>query len=221
MDGVKGKTAMLMTRGIMELRQNPPGLVCTIRRFKHPGTLKEVTLYPVPNIAAPHYLRRVLGGEHLMKNFDRVLCEDGRLPFQAGTPIARRHELLKRLLPFCALRPVVEDGSKFDGTIQRDPVESRMAYQMLLDGADPPIDPRARRGIERIDSYPEGVRTVCPWGVYHVVYMTYKLQRLGFSIESEEVVEVVGLREMSFVGASMGLLAFWTVYLLYRLLFGF
>ncbi|KEG07589.1 hypothetical protein DQ04_09341020 [Trypanosoma grayi] len=220
MDSVKGKSAMLMTKGIMEMRQNPPGLVCIIRRFKHPETHKEVTLYPIPNIAAPHYFRRVLDGDHLAQKFDTILCEDGRLPFQAGSRLARQQQFLKRVFPFVGLRPVAVDGSKFDGIIQRDPVESRMAYQMVLDGADPPVDPRARRAMERIDTYADSTRTVCPWGVYHVVYMDHKLRQLGYAVESEEVVEVVGYREAALVMAVMGLLTFWMAYALFRMLFG-
>nr|CCC92009.1 conserved hypothetical protein [Trypanosoma congolense IL3000] len=220
MNNVK-KSAMLMTKGIMELRQNPPGLACTIRRFRHPDTRKEVTLYPVPNIASPHYFRRILDGDTLMRDFDKVLCEDGRLPFQAGTALARKHEVLKRMFPFFAFRPVAADGAKFDGIVQRDAVESRMAYQMLLDGADPPIDPRGRRAVERIDSYADGTRTVCPWGVYHIVYMTYKLRELGYEVEYEDVVEVVGVKEVMFIGCFVGILTFWAMVALYRLVFGF
>lgn len=221
MDDVKRKSAMLMTKGIIEPRQSPPALVCTIRRFKHPMSGKEVTLYPVPNIAAPHYFRRVLDAHHLTNNFDKVLCEDGRLPFQAGTALARRHEVFKRLLPFLSLRPVVVNGDKFDGIVERDPLESRMAYQMLLDGADPPVDPRARRAIERIEGYADATKTVCPWGVYHLVYMTYRLRTLGYTVESEEELEVVGMKEVMVLGCFMGITTFWMMYALYRMLFGF
>lgn len=211
---------MLMTKGIMEMRHNPPGLVCSIRRFRHPDTRKEVTLYPVLNMAAPHYFRRVLDGDVLTRSFDKILCEDGRLPFQAGSRLAWQQHLLKRVFPFLAFRPVATDGSKFDGIVQRDPVESRMAYQMVLDGADPPLDPRARRAIERIDSYPDGTRAVCPWGVYHMVYMNYKLRQLGYVLENEETVEVVGYREAVLVVAIMAVLSLWMMYAFFRMLFG-
>ncbi|KAH9593437.1 hypothetical protein LSM04_005206 [Trypanosoma melophagium] len=219
MEGVRGKSAMLMTKGIMEMRQNPPSLVCIIRRYKHPETNKEVTVYPIPNLAVPSYFRRVLDGDNLAGNFDKILCEDGRLPFQSGSRLAKQQHFLKRVFPFLGLRPVATDGSKFDGIIQRDPVESRMAYQMVLDGADPPVDPRARRAIERIDTYPDGTRAVCPWGVYHVVYMNYKLRQLGYIVENEESVEVVGYREAALVFAFLIVLTFWMTYALFMLLF--
>ncbi|RNF07624.1 uncharacterized protein Tco025E_07407 [Trypanosoma conorhini] len=220
MDGVKGKSAMLMTKGVMEMRQNPPGLICTIRRFKHPATQKEVTLYPVPSIAAPHYFRRVLDGEALTRNFDMVLCEDGRLPFEAGSRLARRQQVLRRIFPFFGLRPVSVEGAKFDGIVQRDPVESRMAYQMILDGADPPVDPRARRAVERIETYPDGTRVVCPWGVYHIVYMNHKLHQLGYVVEDEETLEVVGYREALLVSGIFAVLTFWVAYAAFRIVFG-
>ncbi|PBJ68156.1 hypothetical protein BCY84_09253 [Trypanosoma cruzi cruzi] len=220
MDGIKGKPAMLMTRGIMEMRQNPPGLVCTIRRFKHPTTQKEVTLYPIVNFAAPHYFRRVLDGDILERNFDKVLCEDGRLPFEAGSRLARQQQMLKRIFPFFGLRPVTINGSKFDGIVQRDPVESRMAYQMIVDSADPPVDPRARRAMERIENYPDGTRVVCPWGVYHLVYMNHKLRQLGYIVEREEAVEVVGYREAALVFGILAVLTFWMSYAIFRMIFG-
>ncbi|KPA84098.1 putative mitochondrial hypothetical protein [Leptomonas pyrrhocoris] len=192
----RAKSAMLMTKGIMDVRSDPPRLICTILKYQHPGTKKEVTLYPVPNIAAPSYFQRVLNGEALQKDFDKVLCEDGRLPFQAGTVKAARQRWIQLVFPFFSVRPVVEDGEKFDGIVSRDAVESRMAYQMVLDGYDPPVDPRARRAVERIDSYPDNTRVVVPWGVYHMPYFRYRLEKEGYApLPSEEVV-VFGFQQM-------------------------
>ncbi|KPI86064.1 hypothetical protein ABL78_4866 [Leptomonas seymouri] len=192
----RSKSAMLMTKGIMDLRSDPPRLICTIIKYQHPETKKEVTLYPVPNIAAPSYFQRVLRGESLQKDYDRILCEDGRLPFQAGTAKAARQRLLQRLFPFFSLRPVVADGEKFDGIISRDALESRMAYQMVLEGYEPPVDPRARRGVERIDSYPGNTRVVVPWGVYHMPYFRYRLEKEGYTVLSSEEVVVFGFQQM-------------------------
>lgn len=220
MNSVRSKSAMLMTKGIMDLRYDPPRLICTLLTFQHPESKKEVTLYPTPNMASPSYFRRVLDADTLTANFDRVLCEDGRLPFQAGTAVAAKQAKLRRLFPFCSLRPVTADGEKFDGIVQRDAMESRMAYQMIQDGADPPVDPRARRGVERIlDAYPENTRVVVPWGVYHMPYFRYRLQKEGFVQTNAEEVEVVGLRDMLGIAFISGTIAFMMLGLFVMLIF--
>lgn len=220
MDSMKSKSAMLMTKGIMDLRNDPPRLICTILKYQHPETKKEVTLYPIPNIAAPSYFRRVMDGEALQRNFDKVLCEDGRLPFQAGTANAARQQLLRRFFPFFSIRPVVTDGEKFDGILVRDALESRMAYQMVLEGCDPPVDPRARRGLERIDSYAESTRVAVPWGVYHMPYFRHRLEKEGYkALPSEEVV-VFGFQQMLGLLFVTGVLSFVLFFILFRLAFG-
>jgi hypothetical protein len=212
------KSAMLMTKGIMDVRSDPPRLICTILKYRHPETKKEVTLYPVPNIAAPSYFHRVLGGDALQKDYDKVLCEDGRLPFQAGTAKARRQHLMQRLFPFFSIRPVVADGEKFDGILSRDALESRMAYQMVLEGYDPPVDPRARRGVERIDSYPDGTRVVVPWGVYHMPYFRYRLEKEGYVALPSEEVEVFGFQQMLGILFVSAMVAFILSFLLFNVL---
>ncbi|KAG5478625.1 hypothetical protein LSCM1_06028 [Leishmania martiniquensis] len=220
MDSMKSKSAMLMTKGIMDLRSDPPRLICSILRYRHPDTMKEVTLYPIPNIAAPSYFQRVLDGEELQRSFDKILCEDGRLPFQAGSAIAARQQMLRRLLPFFSIRPVVSNGEKFDGIVVRDALESRMAYQMVLDGYDPPVDPRARRAVERIDTYPANTRVVVPWGVYHMPYFRYRLEKEGYrALPSEEVI-VFGLHHLMFFFFVSGVLVFAATFAVSRIVFG-
>ncbi|EPY30211.1 hypothetical protein STCU_04180 [Strigomonas culicis] len=185
-----------MTKGIMDMRSDPPRLVATILEFQHPETKKEVTLYPIPNMAAPDYFSRALDAGNLSAKYDKILWEDGRLPFKDGTPKARQNMMLKRLFPFFSLRPVAADGEKFDGALIRDPFESRMAYQAVLDALDPPVDPRARRGIERIDTYPEGTKVAVPWGVYHMPYLRYRLLKEGFNLTNTEEVVVFGAQQI-------------------------
>ena len=209
------KSAMLMTKGIMEMRNDPPRLICTILKYQHPETKKEVTLYPVPNIAAPSYFHRVMDGAALQKDFDKILCEDGRLPFQAGTAKASRQRLLQRLFPYFSFRPVVEDGETFDGIVSRDALESRMAYQMVLEGYDPPVDPRARRAVERIDTYADNTRIVVPWGVYHMPYFRYRLEKEGYTALPSEEVVVFSFQHMLGVLLITSFVAFLLVLLLF------
>ncbi|CCW63742.1 unnamed protein product [Phytomonas sp. EM1] len=188
MNSMQGKPAMLMTKGVVELRTNPARLVGNILTFRHPESRKEVTLFPLPNIASRAYFKRTFDAETLMSQYDKILCEDGRLPFRAGTPEGNRQVLLRKCFPFFALRPVVADGEKFDGILQRDMIESRMAYQMVLDGWEPPVDPRARRGVERIATYDDGTKIAVPWGVYHIPYFRYRLQKEGYvQVSAEEM----------------------------------
>lgn len=199
---------MLMAKGIMDMRSDPPRLVCTLLTFRHPESNKEVTLYPIPNVASPSYFHRILNGAALTSSFDKVLCEDGRLPFRAGTSEARKQQLYQRFLPFFGFRPVVEDGERFDGLLARDAIESRMAYQMLLDGWDPPVDPRARRGVERIATYADGSKVCVPWGVYHMPYFRYRLLKDGFVQTRVEEVTVLGFREVFAAMLLMSLIGF-------------
>lgn len=219
MNSMKSKSAMLMTRGIMDMRQGPPRLICTILKYEHPETRKEVTLYPIPNIAAPAYFQRVLDGDRLSQNFDKVLCEDGRLPFQQGTLQGNRQVAIRRMFPFFSVRPVVADAEKFDGIITRDAMESRMAYQMLLDAYDPPVDPRARRGVERIESYADGTRIVVPWGVYHIPYFRYRLEQEGYKQVASEEVVVVSLQQMMAALLLSSLVAFMVTFIFFSILF--
>lgn len=221
MDAMKGKSAMLMTKGIMEVRTNPPSLVCRILSFEHPQTKKAVTLIPIPNIAGTAYFRRVLDADNLMNHYDKILCEDGRLPFQAGSAEANKQQFMRRLFPFFSLRPVVSDGEKFDGITQRDAIESRMAYQMVLDGWNPPVDPRARRGIERIlDNYEANTKVAVPWGVYHLPYFRYRLLKEGFVESGVEEVTVFGVQEIAYIVMLMTALSLVSVFIFFRMLFG-
>lgn len=213
------KSAMLMTKGIMDVRSDPPRLICTILKYQHPETKKEVTLYPVPNIAAPAYFQRVLNGASLQHDFDKILCEDGRLPFQAGTAKATRQQWMQRLFPFFSIRPVVEDGEKFDGIISRDALESRMAYQMVLDGYEPPVDPRARRAVERIATYADGTRVVVPWGVYHMPYFRYRLEKEGYTALPSEEVVVFGFQQMLYILFMSSVVAFALSFVLFSIFF--
>ncbi|CAD2219141.1 hypothetical protein AGDE_00120 [Angomonas deanei] len=209
MNSMKGKSAMLMTKGILDMRSDPaPRLVASILTFQHPDTKKEVTLYPIPNVASKAYLARALNADYLSEKYDKVLWEDGRLPFRVGTAASQKSIILKKLFPFFSIRPSAVNGEKFDGCVLRDPVESRMAYQGILDELDPPVDARARRGMSRIDTYPEGTRVAVPWGVYHMPYFRYSLLKNGYVQLSVEEQEVFGLRQI------MGIFLFSTLFAL-------
>lgn len=132
------------------------------------------------------------------EGFDTILCEDGQLPFSSDSPRAYWQKLVQICLPFLLSRPVVprEWGSRhYDGLVQRDSVETRMAFEMLREQWQPPVDPRARRGIERIlNTYPDGSRVCVPWSPYHIPYFIYRLELEGFELIKKEEVEVMGFR---------------------------
>lgn len=221
MNSMKGKSAMLMTKGIMDMRNDPPRLVCSILSFRDPATGKEVTLYPIPNMGAPSYFARVMDADTQLQSFDKILCEDGRLPFRAGSIEAKKQQTYRRFFPYFGFRPVVENGEKFDGLLARDAVESRMAYQMLVDGWEPPVDPRARRGIERIASYPDNTKVCVPWGVYHLPYFRYRLLKDGWVQTNAVDVTVMGFRDVFMAMLAVSLLGFGFVFVLVMLIFMF
>eukprot|EP00796_Vickermania_ingenoplastis_P006516 gene6516-4693_t len=183
--------------GFLEFRGDPPRLITTLKTFRHPETGKTVALHPLLSTALPSYLRRVYTAPlELQQRFDKILCEDGQLPLKDGTPAAARQKMWQRLCPFMSLKLVVpeSDGAFYDGLPQRDAVETRMAYQMLQERWDPPVDPRARRAMERIATYPDGTRVCLPWGMYHLRYLEYRLQLEGYKLVESEYLVAIRLR---------------------------
>jgi hypothetical protein len=221
MDRLAGKSGTMMSRGAMQMRHNPPSFVATIRTFHNKANQKTVTLYPIPNFASPAYFRRTLISAHTDPKFDTVLCEDGRLPYLAGTTEGRRTEFWRRVFPFIGYRPVVADARKFDGLVQRDAVESRMAYMSLTEGMEPSVDPRSRRALERIETYPQGQRVVMPWNIYHHVYLAERLPQHGYELVNAEEVVVVDTSMIAVMMISLMVLTFYTIFTFLRLLFGY
>ena len=208
------KSKYLMSRGFMEMRQSPTRLVVTVRRFRNPATSQTVTLIPMPNFASPQYFLNQYYNLPSCTEYDRILFEDGYLPLIATDPRSSRAKVLCWVLPFLPQRLIVSNAEKCDGLVQRDPFESRMAYNAALGGADPPVDPRARRAVDRILSYPSGTRVACPWNVYHVMYFTHKLAKVGYVLESSEEAVVVTMTQMLMVLALFGLSTCSIVYFL-------
>ena len=202
---------MLMTRGVVQIRQSPSRLVATIRKYRNPTTNTTVTLKPIPTISIPSTFRKLFYDHIEDPATTIVLCEDGRLPFLAGTQPAIVQRFFKTIFPFFAYRPVVRDASKFDGLIGRDAIDSRIAYQSVMalkDTTECTVDPRARRAVERILSYPTGSNVVVTFNVYHTVYFWAKLPLHGFVLESSEEVEVA--RMSHFITMTMGMSLFLT-----------
>lgn len=130
--------------------------------------------------------------------FDKILCEDGLLPLPLDSAKANGQRVLQWCFPFLRLRPVVARSTGeqyYDGILQRDQVESRMTFEMLRDQWNPPVDPRARRAVDRIlHSYSNHTCVCVPWSPYHIPYFIYRLELEGFELVKKEEVEVMGFR---------------------------
>eukprot|EP00331_Platyophrya_macrostoma_P022205 CAMPEP_0176447042 /NCGR_PEP_ID=MMETSP0127-20121128/24751_1 /TAXON_ID=938130 /ORGANISM="Platyophrya macrostoma, Strain WH" /LENGTH=224 /DNA_ID=CAMNT_0017833323 /DNA_START=29 /DNA_END=706 /DNA_ORIENTATION=- len=217
-----GRSGMLMTKGVMKMKTDPPSFVCSMRVFRHPSSGKTVTLNPIPNIAAPSFFRDVLETNHLKSDVDVILCEDGRVPYVEGSFEAKKLKILKTLIPVFGYRPVVDAScQKYEGLAQRDPVESRMAYTSVTQALEPPVDARARRAVERIETYPPNTHVVLPWNVYHIVYFSHVLPQLGYELVKEEERVVIDMKQILLLMVVLGLISCWTVMTTLRLLFGF
>lgn len=195
------RAASSVLRGVMEIQSNPPKIVGTLRTFTHPVTKKSVTLAPLPSFASPSYIRSVYAPYSLTERFDKILCEDGVLPLKAGTPRASAQLIWQRVFPFLSIRPVVSEeiGLKhYDGLLIRDRIETRMAFEMLKEQWEPPVDPRARRGVERIATYPDGTKVTVPWNPYHMKGLQHHLERAGFELTTTEEIEVIGPRTVMY-----------------------
>lgn len=212
-----GKEAKLASssvmRGFLDIRQDPPRLVSVLKTFRHPETNVQVSLCPLPNFGSPSFIRRVYSPAVLQAQFDKVLCEDGLLPIREPSALASRQRVLQRLFPFASIRLVAPESSAslYDGLVTRDRVETRMAYQMLRDAYDPPVDPRARRGVERLLTYADGCRVCVPWGVYHMHYWQYRLQREGFELVRTEEEVVIGFRAVLYMMFGVFVVSSWVL----------
>jgi hypothetical protein len=211
MNNIKTRSGMLMTRGVMKMKTDPPSFVCSVRTFKHPQTNVTVTLHPIPNIASRTFFNEMSEQVHLDPKYDIILCEDGRLPFIEGSAEARKVQFFRTIFPIFSHRPVVPSScTKFEGVTTRDPAESRMAWTSVTQSLSPGVDPRARRAVERMESYADGTRVVCPWNIYHHVYFSDKLAELGYElVEDREAVvinqkQILGLVAVMFIMSMMG-----------------
>lgn len=223
MEGVKSRSGMLMTKGVMRIKLEPmPQFVCSVRTFRNDENGKTVTLHPVPNLGAPEYFRGFLDTVYQRTDVDKILCEDARLPYLTGSSEARRVQVFKMLMPFVGYRPIVplDAVEKFDGTVERDPVESRMAYLNVMQELNPPVDPRARRAFERIESYAPNTRIVCPWNIYHLVYLSHRLPTAGYKLVEEKEVEVLGVKHIFALLCIAAALSVWCGYTMVMLVFG-
>lgn len=214
---------VLAERGVMMQMQNPPRLVVFCRTYVNPTTGVRVTFNPLANMGMKAYLQEAYYGVAGRADVDKVLVEDGYLPLAPTNPQAKRQELLRKMMPFFAIRPVLSkynELAKYDGCVQRDPVESKMSYQSVSDNMNPPVDPRARRAIERILTYPNNTSVVVPWSTQHMPYFYHNMPLQGFELQKNEELLVVD-RTTMFIFTLVPMMFFlWTFLLFVKLLFG-
>lgn len=198
--GPKTPTAML--GGIVEPQTNPVQLVAKVFTFRNPLTGITIRVHPLPMLAQKSYFDKLL---HDLPNgnlkFDKVLVEDGRLPFVEGTPEAAKEQRRRRFFPIAANRPVIPLSAvpRYEGLLERNVIESRIAHEAVMSGERPLIDPRARRGVERADSYPDNTTVIMPWNVYHCLYIKEKLLASGYEQVAVEDVVMVGYQQVVYI----------------------
>lgn len=153
-----------MERGVIAMRQGPSRIVGIVKTYAH-GSNPNVTVrvIPIPSVAHSSYWRQSLYGAHDASDY--VLLEDGVRPLVSGTGAARRALLFEKVFQVFPHAPVADAdviGKKFvtappppsalGSGVPRDPLESRMAFQSVTQNLSPPVDPRARRGVEFLES---------------------------------------------------------------------
>lgn len=215
------RMSKLLDRGVMALKSKPFGMFAIRKTYRNPLTNTIVILQPIGGIASKKFFDENYYSWWNSPEVDKVLCEDGKLPFLAGTVEAQKIAVRRRLFPAYGFRPVVPDASKFDGIVDRDPLESRISYLSVQRGDPLPVDPRARRAVERLDTYPSGTRVVLPWNAHHMVYLNEKLSRLGYVLEKTEEVQAIG--QSSFLYAMAVVTALMTIFFMWfsRLISGY
>lgn len=216
----KANTKALAELGVMQLMQDPPRLVAFRRIYIHPTTGTRVILHPLPNIAQRSFFQEMKYGLEKRVDIDKVLCEDGHLPVTTDHPRARSIRLAQRFLPFVGTAPITDDVAKFEGLAERDPIESKMAFLSTTQKQTPPLDPRARRGVEHILAYPNNTSVVLPWSAYHMPYLFYALERHGFDLHKNEEVTVVDQRHLTLGVFVVLTVSMWSVYFFLKWLIG-
>lgn len=184
----------LIRRGLLEQRQQPtPHIAAKFPTFKHPRGNLQVTVFLVSNVALSSYWQQTRYS--LASRFDRIYCEDGQPAVPAASARGALSRLLRVVLPMFPHRityDTAEEGSKFALVqAQRDPIESKMAFDSVKrDGSDPLVDPRARRLCAVLEELGDTVasatdnramRVAVPWHMYHSPYIVQKLKANGWT----------------------------------------
>lgn len=203
------KTRSQALQSIIQVQQNPFRMVCKVFVFKNPLTNVTIRLHPLPMVASKAYFDKVLHNLPNSKNelkFDKILVEDGYLPFVEGTPEATKTIRGRSWRPFIYSRPVVPQSALqyYDGLVQRNPIESRICHYSVVSGEKPTVDPRARRALEHADAYSEGTVVVMPWNIYHCVYIKDKLLASGYHQVEELTEEMLSQTQFFYFLASLG-----------------
>eukprot|EP00758_Cryptobia_borreli_P012415 Tbor_TRINITY_DN5746_c0_g1::TRINITY_DN5746_c0_g1_i1::g.20051::m.20051 len=208
---------VLAEKGIFMIMQSPLRLVAFRRVYLHPVTGVRVILHPNPNIAMKSFFDEMIFNLEKRSDLDKVLVEDGTLPYTLDHPNANRTQIIQKLIPWFAFRNVTNQTAKYDGVVERDPIESRIAYLSATRGNEP-VDPRARRAMDRVMSYPNNTSVVLPWTLYHMPYFFQSLERHGFELQRNEEVVVLDQFNMFMFTVMPMIMMFWTMYFLFKLI---
>ena len=169
---------ILYKLGIAGYAYNPSRVVFYKRTYLHPETKQQVTLQPVPRFARRQFWGEACYGLH--RRFDRVLFEDGNQPCLA--PADPMRLLMQRAFPFAEHREYVsqDEMQQYVGAVEADNADYHVILTSLHQNLDPPVNPKARRGVERLLTVDPKYTVVMPWNVMHMPYLMWKLKDLGF-----------------------------------------
>jgi hypothetical protein len=222
-----------MNVGIIAMRQDPHRIVCKLQTYRHPTVPNlRVTVKPIPSVAGPSFWNDHWYDQHV--RYDRVVTEDGQLPVLQSDPKAAWYGLLRRVLVFSGQKLVVDTEKnlgKYEAPqAHRDRIESTLAYTNVVNQQDPPVDPRARRAVEHLNTIATSMESsgladkshhvVMPWSVYHVYYLRWRLPKDGWIAETEEEVLMIDRRQVAILSLMGGFLLAFTTWLFLRFLFG-
>ncbi|KNH03859.1 nitroreductase family protein [Perkinsela sp. CCAP 1560/4] len=208
----------ILQMGILAVADNPRRVVAFRRTYFHPKTNQHVTLQPIPQVARPQFWREAYDGLH--KQFDRVLFQDGHQP--ANTPGDPLRLLFRKVFPFILHRQYLcqKDMQAYIGREDADRRETHMALYSTTKELDPPVDPRARKAVELLQTIDPNLHVVMPWGFTHMPYLQWKLKQLGY-FEKSCSPTTVSLQSEALLtaGLSVFFLIILPLYVLFRVLF--
>ena len=164
--------------GIVGQVPDPVRNVIFARTYVHPETKQEVTLQPIPPVARRQFWEEACTDLH--RKYDLVLFEDGQQPLSQPGDSFRR--FFRDKFPFINHRQYVPRDSmeQYVGKTTVDSQDGAVAMSSISKRLDPPIDPRARRGVEHLRTLDPSRRVVMPWSFVHMPYLIWKLKELGY-----------------------------------------
>mmetsp|Transcript_17713 Transcript_17713/g.27742 ORF Transcript_17713/g.27742 Transcript_17713/m.27742 type:complete len:213 (-) Transcript_17713:19-657(-) len=199
---------------ILEMRENGRA-VLNRKTYVHRTSGQRVSIQPWPPIARPAFWRETCTDLH--KKFDRIIFQDGREPMTR--PPNSAQAALRSLFPCFGYAEYVStiDRPAYIGNPKKNAKETQIAYYSTSQNLSPPVDPRARKAVELLQTLDPAQRVIIPWDMVHMPYFCWKLTELGYVEERSDPTDVAQNSEVvSVICAFVFAFILFPLYLLFK-----